>query len=98
MPAVQSEHIIFIASVFEILVQMLKGPFPEKYRDYIPHALMLAGLFLGLALSVYYGAEPVAGLFEGFFGAGMALGFYQLASRLPVVERAFGSKGWLGDS
>ena len=29
MPVVQSEHIIFIAGLFEILAQALKGPFPE---------------------------------------------------------------------
>jgi len=98
MPAVQSEHIIFMAGVIEILVQLLKGPLPEQYRQYIPWVLVVLGLFLGLALGVYYGTEPVAALFEGFFGAASALGFYQLSSRVPVVNAAFGSKGWLGDS
>ena len=98
MPAVQSEHIIFIASVFEILVQLFKGPLPQQYRDYIPYALLVLGLGLGLALAVYYGTEPVAGLFEGFFGAATALGFYQIASRVPAVRTAFGSKGWIADN
>ena len=72
MPVVQSEHIIFIAGLFNVLVQALKGPFPEQYRAFIPYALLVLGLFLGLGLAMYYGTEPVAGLFEGFFGAASA--------------------------
>jgi len=98
MPAVESSHIIFIASVFEILVQMFKGPFPEEYREYIPYALIVLGLFLGVALGLYYGTEPVAALFEGFLGAASALGFYQASSRIPVVNKAFGATGWIADS
>ena len=98
MPAVESSHIVFIAGVFEILVQLLKGPFPEKYREYIPYVMVVVGLLLGLGLGIYYGTEPVAALFEGFFGAATALGFYQVSSRIPGVNRAFGSAGWLANN
>jgi len=98
MPIVDSAHIIFIAGVFEILVQLLKGPVPQQYRDYIPYVLVVLGMFLGLGLGLYYGTEPVAGLFEGFFAAASALGFYQLSSRVPVVKAAFGETGWIADN
>ena len=98
MPVVQSGHIIFIAGLFEILAQALKGPFPQQYRDYIPYVMLVLGLFLGLGLAIYYGGEPVAGLFEGFFGAASAMGFYKLAEKIPVVNAAFGSRGWVGDN
>ena len=98
MPAVDSAHIVFIASVFEILTQLLKGPLPQKYRDYIPYAMVVVGLLLGLALGMYYGTEPVQALFEGFFGAAVALGFYQISSRVPVVNSVFGDEGWLKEN
>ena len=98
MPAVDSGHIIFIASVFEILTQLLKGPFPQKYRELIPYAMVVVGLLLGLALGMYYGTEPVQALFEGFFGAAVALGFYQVSSRVPLVNTVLGDKGWLKDN
>lgn len=98
MPAVQTEHILFIAGVFEILVQALKGPFPQQYRDYIPYVILVLGLFLGLALGTYYGTEPVAALFEGFFGAATTLGFYAVAKRAPAVNKVFGERGWFGEN
>ena len=98
MPAVQSEHILFIAGLFEVLVQALKGPFPQQYRDYIPYVMLVLGLFLGLGLAMYYGGEPVAGLFEGFFGAASAMGFYKLAEKVPMANAVFGSRGWLRDN
>lgn len=98
MPAVQSEHIFFIASMIEVLTQLLKGPVPEKYRVWIPVALFVVGVGAGLGFGAYYGGDLIAGGLEGFFGAASALGFYQVAKRLPVVETAFGARGWLGDS
>jgi len=97
MPAVDTAHIVFIASVFEIVTQALKGPFPDQYRSYIPYSLLILGVLFGLGLGTYYGTEPVAAIFEGLLGAAAALGFYQVSSRLPLVQGLFGSQAWFAD-
>lgn len=98
MPAVDSATILFIASVIEILTQLVKGLVPEKVRDWIPVVLAAVGLILGALFGVYYQKDLMAAVFEGLFGAATALGFYQVSSRLPAVEKAFGSRGWIRDT
>lgn len=98
MPAVDSATILFIASIIEILTQLVKGLVPEKLRDWIPIVLTAVGLILGAVFGVYYQKDLMAAVFEGLFGAATALGFYQVSSRVPAIEKAFGSKGWIGNT
>ncbi len=98
MPIVDSAHILFIASIIEILTQLLKGPIPDEYRQWIPGALTVVGLAVGAVFGLYYHTDLMAAVLEGLFGAALALGFYQVTSRVPAVNGAFGNKGWLADN
>lgn len=83
-----------LAPIAMIVVQAVKGLVNEKYRRFIPVALLVFMPILGGALFWYYGGDPVRGAIEGLFAGGAATGFYEAGKGL--LPRAFSSKGWLG--
>ena len=96
MPLLESQIIALLAGVATILVQAFKNLVPDSGRDWIPPALLFLLTLAGIGLAMYYGRDPVAGLLEGLFGGASSLGFYEFASAVPGVNRAFNGKGWVG--
>ena len=95
MPAIDSGILTLMASVATVFVQMVKGLVPEDKRQWIPLALFVVMVPLGLAFAFYYGRDPLAGALEGFFGFASAVGFYEAASNVPGARLAFNNEGWI---
>lgn len=96
MPLLESQIIALFSSVASIFMQTIKNLIPERGRRWIPLGLLFVLTLLGLGLSMYMGRDPVAGVLEGFFGGAAALGYYEIASNTPGVNRVVNRKGWVG--
>lgn len=96
MPLLESQVIALLSSVALIFTQTIKNLIPEGGRKWIPLGLLFVLTLLGLGLSMYMGRDPVAGVLEGFFGGAAALGYYEVGSNVPGVNRVVNSKGWVG--
>lgn len=97
MPTIRPEIIALVAAIANVLIQLFKGPIPEKVREWIPIILMFLLTAGGVGLAAAYGYDLLAGALEGFFGAATALGFYATASSIPGVRKVVGSNGWVGE-
>jgi len=93
MPTVNPGTIAFYGSAASLVVQAFKGAIPEGYHKQIPVVLMFVLAAIGAGISLSYGNDPVAGAFEGLFGAGAAVGLYQMAR--GVVPSVVNGTGWL---
>lgn len=96
MPLLESQVIALLASVATILTQAFKNVIPEAGREWIPVGLLFLLTLVGVGLAMYYGRDPVAGVLEGFFAGGTALGFYAGASTVPGANKVFNGRGWVG--
>jgi hypothetical protein len=95
MPPLSSEVLALLSGVATVFTQLVKGLLPEKVKDWIPLILCVLLTGIGCALAVNYGRDPVAGALEGFFAFAAAVGFYEGASALPIVNKAFNGRGWI---
>ena len=103
---VNAVHVGTICSVIEIATQLLKGFLPVSLcirgrtmrpRESIPFIAILAGLVMGAGIGYWYQLDMLSSIIEGVLGAASALGLYQATSRVPVVDKVLGNKGWIGD-
>jgi hypothetical protein len=97
MPLIRPEVIALVAAIATVLVQVLKGPIPEKIRAWIPIILFVLLTAGGVGLAAAYGYDLIAGALEGLFGAATSLGFYAAGSSIPGVKRVVGSSGWIAE-
>jgi p-aminobenzoyl-glutamate transporter AbgT len=95
MPPIDSAVLALMASIATIFVQLIKGLLSDDFKQWIPLMLFVVMIPLGIALAMVYGRDPIAGALEGFFGFASAVGFYEAANSIPVVNKLFSSKGWV---
>ncbi len=95
MPQLSAEIMALLAGVANIVTQMVKGLIPDQGQKWIPLGLILLTMGAGVALTFAYGRDPIAGLLEGLFGGASAVGFYELASKVPGFDRVWNGTGWI---
>lgn len=95
MPPLDSGILTLLASVATVFVQLIKGLLDDSLKRWIPLALFVLMVLVGLGLSLYYGRDPVAGALEGFFGFAGAVGFYETANAMPGANKIMNSEGWI---
>ena len=93
MPQLDPARMTLFTGVVAIIVQVLKTPLPEAAKKWIPVAATVLGMLVGMALSLYYGLDPVGGLLEGLFGGASAVGAYEMGHK--VAPEVVTSRGWL---
>lgn len=96
MPQLDPLRMSLFMGIVGIVVQVLKTPLPEVSKKWIPAGACVLGMLVGLALSVYYGVDPVGGLLEGLFGGAASVGAYELGN--SVAPAIVTSRGWLPGS
>ena len=93
MPQLDPARMALFMAIVGIAVQVLKTPLSSLEKNWLPLGAAVLGMVVGLALSLYYGLDPVGGLLEGLFGGASAVGAYEgLHSALPGVVT---ERGWL---
>ena len=93
MPQLDPARMALFLAIVGIVVQVLKTPLPDSAKKWLPVGATVLGMLVGMALSLYYGLDPVGGLLEGLFGGASAVGAYEgLHSALPGVVT---ERGWL---
>jgi uncharacterized membrane protein len=95
MPALDSAIIALLATVANIVTQLVKELVPDTAKQWIPLGLVLLTMGVGIGLAAIYGRDLVAGLLEGLFGGASAVGVYEVGSNLPGVSRVYNGDGWI---
>lgn len=102
-------YILAIAAIMMILVQLLKGHQPEEgvehpewfrrfqlfLRPVLPWIIAVVACGLGVGVAALYARSLFTGAVEGFVGAAVSMGIYEIGSITPGLDRVLERDGWL---